>query len=93
MRELTLLESLFLCAGLLLCLVLPLMMSACAPLDRPARQAGQKIVWTGQVVLALAGLVVLFSSAAALYAMVIGPVIYLGCALVLHRKLRDSPMA
>lgn len=87
MRELTLLETVYLCAGLLLCLVLPMMMSGYAPQNMATRRSCMKLVWTGQVLLASAGLVVLFSEAAVLYAVVIGSAIYLGCALMLRRKL------
>jgi hypothetical protein len=89
MREMTLPETLYLCAGLLLCLALPIMMGAGAPQDVATRKPRMKIVWTGQVLLAIAGLVVL-CSAAAPYAIVIGSVIYLGCAFVLRRKLWAS---
>lgn len=65
-----------------------MMMSAYASLDMSVRKSCKKIVWTGQVVLAIAGLVVLFSSSAALYAIVIGSVSYLGCVVMLYRKLR-----
>jgi len=90
MHELTLLETVYLCAGLLLCLVLPMMMSAYAPQNRAARRFCMKVVWTGQALLAVAGLVILFSEAAALYAIMIGSVSYLGCAFVLRRKLRAA---
>jgi hypothetical protein len=90
MRELTLLETVYLCAGLLLCLVLPMMMSAYAPQNMATRRSCTKIVWTGQVLLAIAGMVVLFSAAAALYAVVIGSVSYLGCAFALRRKIRAA---
>jgi hypothetical protein len=87
MRELTLIETLCLCAGLLLCLVLPMMMSAYAPQNMPAKRSCMKVVWTGQVLLAIAGLVILFSESAALYAIVIGSVGYIGCAFLLRRSL------
>jgi hypothetical protein len=90
MRELTLPETLYLCAGLLLCLALPIMMGACASQDVATRGHRMKIVWTGQVLLAIAGLVVLFSAAAAPCAAAFGFVSYLGCAFVLRRKLGAS---
>ncbi len=90
MRELTLLETGYLCVGLLLCLVLPLMMSARPPQDAASRILGLKIVWAGQASLALAGLVVLFSEAAAVYAALVGAVVCMGCAIVLSRHLRAA---
>ena len=90
MRELTLPETVYLCAGLLLCLALPIMMGAGAPQDVAIRGPRMKIVWTGQGLLAIAGLVILLSVAAAPYAIVIGSVSYLDCAFVLRRKLWAS---
>lgn len=90
MRELTLLETGCLCVGLLLCLVLPLMMSARPPKDSAARISCLKIVWVGQAALALAGLVVVFSEAAAVYATVGGAVVCLSCAFALRRHLRST---
>lgn len=88
MRELTLLDTACLCVGLLLCLVLPLMMSARPPKDPAARISCLKIVWVGQAALALAGLLVVFSESAALYATVVGAVLCIGCAFILRRHLR-----
>ncbi len=88
MRSLELHDTLYLCYGLLICLILPMMMSVYSPGDRALRKFCIKIVWTGQLLLAMAGLVVLFSETAALYAIVIASVGYLACALALHRKLQ-----
>jgi hypothetical protein len=88
MRELALPETLYLCAGLLLCLALPIMMGVCAPQDVATRAPRMKIVWPRQVLLAIAGLVAVFSAAAAPYAAVFGLVSYLVCAFVLRQRLR-----
>lgn len=88
MRELGLLETGYLCIGLLLCLVLPLMMSARAPRDPAARISCLKLVWFGQAALALAGLVVLFAEGAAVYATIVGAVICVICAVILRSHLR-----
>lgn len=88
MRELTLLGTVCLCVGLLLCLLLPLMMSAHPPKNPAARIPCLKIVWIGQAALALAGLVVIFSEPAAVYATVGGALICISCAVALRRHLR-----
>ncbi len=88
MRELTLLETGCLCVGLLLCLVLPLMMSARPPKDPASRIWCLKMVWAGQAALAVAGLVVLLFEAAAVYATVVGAFVCIGCAGILWRHLR-----
>jgi Flp pilus assembly protein protease CpaA len=91
MRELTLIETAFLGGGLLLSLVLPMLLSACAPDDLTARRSCLWIVLTGHVMLAIAGLVLLFSAAAAGYAIVIGSLGWLGCAVGLrHRISKES---
>jgi hypothetical protein len=92
MRELTLIETGCLCAGLLLGLALPLMMSANAPQNLATRKSCLKIVWMGQMLLAVAGLVFLVSQAAAPCAMVMGAVSVLGCAMALRRMLRREPV-
>lgn len=86
MRELTLSDTLCLCVGLLLSLVLPLMMSARPPRTPAARISCLKIVWGGQAALALAGLVVLFAEAAAVYATLAGAVVCIRCAFLLRRQ-------
>jgi hypothetical protein len=90
MRELTLLETGCLGVGLLLCLVLPLMMSANPPKDSATRVSCLKIVWLGQALLAIAGLVVVFSETAAVYATAVGAVGCISCAFKLRRKLRAT---
>jgi hypothetical protein len=89
MRELTLVETGYLAVGLLLCLVLPLLMSLSGPLPTAARKSCLKIVWTGQILLALAGLMILASASLAPYAAAAGCLSCLGCALLLWRKLRN----
>lgn len=84
MRELTLVETVCLCVGLLLCLVLPLMMSARPPQNPAARISCLKIVWVGQATLAVAGMVVILSEAAAVYATLAAAVVCIGCALALR---------
>lgn len=61
MRELTLLETGYLAGMLLLSLVLPLLMSICAPRDAATKKSCMKTVWIGQALLAVAGLGVLAS--------------------------------
>lgn len=88
MRELTLFETACLCAGLLLSLVLPLMLSARPPVDPAHRFVCLKLVWLGQGALASAGLVLLFVEGSGLYATLAGAAACLGCAILLHRHLR-----
>ena len=91
MRVLELHETFYLCFGLLVCLIMPMMMSRYAPIDPALGKSCLKLVCVGQVLLALVGLVVLYSGTAAIYAVVVGSVGYLACILVLHRKLRRTP--
>ena len=88
MRDLTLLETSYLAVGLLLSLVLPLLTSFCGTPAAP-RKFSLKIVWTGQILLAIAGLTVLASAALAPYAAASGCLSCLGCALLLLRELRN----
>jgi len=88
MRELTLLETGYLAGGLLLCLVLPLLMSFRSPLNAAAKKSCMKTVWTGQTLIALAGLTVLASSPFAPYAAGFGLVSCIACALLLLRQSR-----
>jgi hypothetical protein len=88
MRELTFLETRYLAAGLLLCLSMPLLMSFRGPQDLAARKLGMKIVWTGQLLLAGAGLTVLLSSRLAPYAVVLGFAGYIACTISLFRHTR-----
>jgi RNA polymerase sigma factor (sigma-70 family) len=90
MREMELQDTLYFCGVGLLSLVLPMMMSIYAPSDAAAIKSGKKIVWIGTILIAIVALIIRFSEATALYATVIGSVIYLGCAVVLHWKLRSS---
>jgi len=90
MRELTLLETGYLAAGLLLSLVLPLLMSLRGPQDPAARRSCMRIVWTGQTLLALAGLTVLASAALAPYAAGFAFASYVGCVGLLFRQFQAA---
>ena len=57
MRELTLLETGYFAGLLLLSLVLPLLMSFCAPHHAAIKKSCMKTVWTGQVLGAFAAVV------------------------------------
>lgn len=91
MRELTLLETGYLCGGLLLALVLPLLLGFCGP--QVGKRSCLKIVWTGQAFLAFAGLAVLGSAALAAYAAAFGLLGWVGCAFRLRRQFRAARMA
>ena len=91
MRELTLLDTGHLAGGVLLCLVLPLMMSFRGPLDAVTRKSCMKTVWTAQTLLTIAVVVVRLSAPFAPYAAAFGLVSCLWCALVLHRQFRAVP--
>jgi hypothetical protein len=93
MRELTLLETGYLAGGLLLCLVLPLLISFRGPLDAATKRSCMKTVWTGQTILALAGLTVLVSPLFAPYAAAFGLVGSIACAFVLLRLFRVAHTA
>ena len=93
MRELTLVETGYLGAGLLLCLVLPLLMSFRGPQDAAVRGSCMRIVWTGQGFLTLAGLAVLASAPLAPYAAAFAFVGCIGCALLLLRQCRAARTA
>jgi hypothetical protein len=88
MRELTLLETGYLAGLLLLCLVLPLLMSFHGPLDSATRRSYMKIVWAGQTLLAIAGLTVLASSLLAPYAAGFGLASCAACAFQLLRHFQ-----
>jgi hypothetical protein len=92
MRELTFLETGYLAAGLLLCLTMPLLMSFRGPHEPKARKLGMKIVWTGQLLLAFTGLIVLLSSRTAPYAVALGFAGYIACTSTLFRRLRPAPI-
>jgi hypothetical protein len=88
MRELTILETGYLAAGLLLSLVLPLLISFRGPVDAAARRECMKIVWTGQTLLTIAGLTVLVSPILAPYAAGLGLVGCIACAVLLLRRFQ-----
>lgn len=90
MRELTLLETGYLSGGLLLCLALPLLMSFRGPQGAAARRPCLRTVWTGQMLLACAGLAVLASAPVAPYAAAFGLLGYSVCTFVLVRQLRAA---
>ena len=89
MREMTLIDTGYLCVLLVLCLVLPLMVSLRSGRDPSVKRGSMTIVWVGQGIGVLSGLAVLASSTAAPYATGFG---VMGCiwgALVLHRQRRQ----
>ncbi len=88
MRELTLLDTGYLAGGLLLCLVLPMVMSFRGPMDEATKRSCMKIVWPGQMLLAIAGLTLLTSSILAPYAAGFGAVSCITCASLLLGCLR-----
>jgi len=93
MRELTLLETVYL-AGLLLCsLVLPLLASFQRSRDPFRRRLSMRTLWTGQAVIALAGLAILASAVLAPFAFGFGVLICVGFAFVLCRWFRAGPSA
>jgi hypothetical protein len=87
MREITLLETGYLAGLLLLSLALPLL-SFRRPQDAATRRSCMKTVWTGQTLLAIAGLTVLASSLLAPYAAGFGLVICVACTFVLLRQFQ-----
>lgn len=87
MRDLTLLETGLVAGGLVLCLLLPLLISLRGPMDGAIRKSCMRIVWTGQAILAGAGVLVLASSSLAPFAAGLGLLIYLSCAVLLLRRL------
>ena len=93
MLELTLLETGYLGAMLLLSLVLPLLMSACGLQAAAARKSCMRTVWMGQALGAIAGLAVLASAAMAPYATAFGVMSFIGCARVLLRQFRAANRA
>jgi hypothetical protein len=88
MRELTLLETGYLAAMLLLSLVLPLLMSTFAPRDAAIKRSCMKTVWMGQTLLAVAGLAVLASASVAPYATAFGVMSCSCCTLLMLRQFR-----
>lgn len=89
MREITLLDTGYLVCLLLLSLVLPLMMSLRATRHATSCRSCMKTTWLGQVLLCVAGIVVLTSVSAAPFAAVLGALSCGACALVLHRRIRS----
>lgn len=89
MRELTLLETGFLVGGLLLSLVLPLLVSFRGPTDAAIRRHSMKILWIGQGILAVAGLVVLTSASLAPYAAAFGLLSSVICVSLLLRRFQS----
>jgi hypothetical protein len=85
MRELTLLETGYLAGGLILCLIMPMLMSFRGPPHPATKKQCMKIVWTGQLLLAVAGLAVLWSAQLAPYAVTIGFGSYVACTIALLR--------
>jgi len=88
MREPTLLETGYLAGLLLLSLVPPLLMSFRGPQNATTRRSCLATVWTGQVLGAFAGMVVLGSAPFAPCAAAFGLVSCVCCALVLLRQGR-----
>lgn len=90
MRELTLLETGYLCGVGFLSLVLPLLMSFRSPKDATAKRSCMKTVWTGLALLTLALLTIRLSASVAPYAVVFGLVSTVVCTLVLLRQFRNA---
>ena len=88
MRELTLLETGYLAGGVLLCLVLPLMMSFRGPLDAATKKSCMKTVWAGQTLLTIAVVLVRLSAPFAPYAAAFGLASCIVCAFLLLRQFR-----
>ena len=88
MRELTLIETGCFTGLLLLSLVLPMMLSFHLPRDARHRKSCLQTVWTGQTILAIAGLAMLASAAASPYAAGLGATGYIACAFILRTQLR-----
>src|SRR5688500_9203704 len=68
MRELTFIETGYLCALLCLSLVLPMLMSFLGPVTRSTKQSSIKIVWLNQAIGTVCAIIVLSSAALAPYA-------------------------
>ena len=93
MRGLNMIETGYLCGGLLLSLLLPLAMSFRGAPNAEVRKTCMKIVWVGQVLLMLAGGVILASAQLATFAAVFGMASYMGCAFMLLQKLRTPAVS
>ena len=88
MHELSLLDTLGVCLLLVLCLILPLMLSFRPRQDSLQKKACVKLVWMGQICLSLAGIAIFASAIAAPYALVLGALGCAICARMLSQKLR-----
>ena len=88
MRDMTLLDTLYLASLLLFSVVLPLMLSLRAPRPFALRRSCMRTVWLGQALLGIAGIVVMASSAATPFATLFGASSCGVCAVMLHRQLR-----
>lgn len=88
MREFELLDTACLSILLMLALVLPLMLTFRPPLDETLRKKCMRIVWTGQALLAAAGVLVLASSLLVPLATLLGALSIVFCALKLQRMTR-----
>ena len=75
---------------LVLSLVLPLLMSFRHPKDPAIKIYCMKVVWSGQVLLALAGLALLAWSRVAPCAAACGMLSCVGCVLLLLRRFRSE---
>ena len=93
MRELTLLDTGYLAVLLLLSMVLPLLMSFRSSQPEALKRRCIRTVWTGQALLASAGLAVLVSARVTPYAAACGLVGCFCCALFLLRQFRAVRMA
>ena len=90
MLELTLLDTSYLAGLLSLSLVLPLLMNFRSTQPDRVRGICLRTIWTGQALLAFAGLAVLVSARIAPYAAAFGFVNCICCALALLWNFRDE---
>ena len=90
MRELTLIETGCFAGLLLLCLVLPLMLSFRAPRDAAHRKACLRTIWIGQSLLATTALAALTLAVLFPYATGLGATGYIICIWALHKQLRPD---
>jgi hypothetical protein len=93
MRELTSLDTGYLAGLLVLSLVLPVMMSLRRPHIETVRRSCLKTVWAGQVLCAIAGVVVLASATFAPYAATFGLASCTWCVFTLRRQFRTAPVS
>ena len=90
MRELTFVETGYVAVGLLLSLVLPLLMSFRGPRNGTAKRMCMRTLWTGQLLLTLAGSIVLISAQAAPYAAAFGVLSYMAFTFVMLRQCKRA---